>query len=126
MEDLEKDILKWYIGNYPEYSISLKQQIDNCVVSEREFTSGGGVFVSFIVQVNTPKLQISENVAQIEGPFIISPELEYDASVGLGVNEKGILEYIEIWAHSYDYPHNRHVENYKLVEPKVNYIELGE
>ena len=126
MEDIEKSILEWYIENYPEYSTRLKQQLDNCVVSGREFTSGGGVIVSVIVKVDTPKLQLSESVAQIEGPFIISPELESDASVGLGVNELGVIEYLEIWSHCNDYPYNRHVQEYKLVEPKVNYIELGE
>ena len=126
MEDLEENILEWYIENYPEYSASLKQQFNYCVVSEREFTSGGGVFVSFIIQVDTPKLQLSVCAAQIEGPFIISSELECDASVGLGVSDIGVIEYLEIWSHCNDYPHNRHVKDYKFVEPKVNYIELSE
>lgn len=123
MGHLERKILEWYIANYPQYSDELKSFINSCRVTEREFTSGAGVFVSLASKV-TVNLDLDEDVAQIDGPFIKSPELELEACVGLGVDAQNNIEYIEIWAPSGDYPHNQHVKDFEFIQPQMNYVDL--
>lgn len=45
-EILEHRILEWYITHYVSHKKALTTQISSSRVTEREFTSGVGVFVS--------------------------------------------------------------------------------
>ncbi|WP_448549355.1 hypothetical protein [Thalassotalea fusca] len=126
MDKLESEILKWYIQHYPEYAESLEVLSKRCNIDEREYSDGYGAFITFDLSSENVFLDVPDEVAQIEGPLIKSPELEYGASVGLGLNEKGNVIYMEIWAHNYDYPLHRHVKEYIFETPSINYINLVE
>ena len=60
MEELEQEILAWYLDNYPKYSDCLEQQFKHCTVTGREFTDGGGVFINFTLTGNYPRLQLEK------------------------------------------------------------------
>ncbi len=125
MEPIENEILTWIINNFPEFSSALTDQINHSNVKEREFSSGGGVFVSFSILLESQKIdmkKLEDGIVCFHGPFIKSPELECDASASLHINEDGLIDYLEILSHASDYPHMRHVNEYQLVEPKHNII----
>ena len=126
MKPIEMDILNWYAEHYPSAEEAIRSQIKHAQVKEREFTSGGGVFINFEVMETAIPVRTKELLShtQIEGPFIKSPDLEHDASAGLGLTPEGFFECLEIWAHANDYPSNHHPEVYELAMPKVNYVDL--
>ena len=116
LNGIEKDIADWFVRNYEYDSDALREQFSMARVTDREFTAGGGVFISFNLESSASAIQAEPEVAQLDGPLIQSAELSQGASVGLGVSKKGYIEYFEIWAHGNDYPKSTHVKEYKLLE----------
>lgn len=116
LNGIEKEIADWFVENYPKDRDSLREQFSNLHVTEREFTSGGGVFISFSVDVDIQPIKTKPEVAQLDGPLIKSQQLEHGASVGLGITKSGHIDYFEIWAHANDYPDSCHINDYELLK----------
>ena len=124
LQDFEKDIIQWYLDNYPEIAENLSAQFSLAKLKQREFTSGAGSFLWLQMPKETKPTEYSPSSSQLDGPMIQSSELEHGASVGLGFVGAGIIDYIEIWCHGGDYPHNRHPSDWQLGHQSVNYVDL--
>lgn len=124
LQDFEKDIVQWYLDNYPDISANLKSQFLVAKLKQREFTSGAGVFLWLQIPDGVQSTDYPSESAQLDGPLINSSELEHGASVGLGFKGDGVIDYIEIWCHGGDYPHDRHPQDYDLSQQQINYIDL--
>ena len=113
LQDFEKDIVQWYLENYPDIAANLKSQFVVANLKQREFTSGAGVFLWLQMPDGVQPTDYPSESAQLDGPLIQSSELEHGASVGLGFVGAGIIDYIEIWCHGGDYPYSRHISDWK-------------
>ncbi len=108
LQEFEKDIVQWYLDNYPEIAESLRVQFSVAKLKTREFTSGAGSYLWFKMPKGVQPIEYPSDSSQLDGPMIQSLELEHGASVGLGFVGTGVIDYIEIWCHGGDYPPNRH------------------
>lgn len=124
LQDFEKDIVQWYLENYPDIAANLKSQFMVANLKQREFTSGAGVFLWLQMPDGVQPTDYPSESAQLDGPLIQSSELEHGASVGLGFVGAGIIDYIEIWCHGGDYPHSRHISDWKLSHQNGNIIDV--
>ena len=97
---------------------ALREQLELARVSDREFTSGGCVFLRLGYQGNTP-LKYGGSVSYLDGPEIQSPEMSTGALATLHFTG-GIATSIEIWSYSNDYPISRHPNDFILVKPRIN------
>ena len=109
LHTLESAVLAWLAEANPE----LRQQLQHAQVSEREFTKGGGVFLSLSLPPEARPLPSSGDTAWIDGPAITSPELQSGALVTLWLTG-GQVSSLEIWSCASDYPQDRHPHPFSL------------
>lgn len=122
MHNLEAAIVAWFITKFGADDPELRRQLEASKVVEREFTSGGGVFLT----LNAGKAAASRRAGEIsslDGPEIRTPEMSEGALVTLHFNG-GLAGSFEIWSHAGDYPTDRHPADFILVEPKINHVDL--
>ncbi|MCJ8270405.1 MAG: hypothetical protein MJK04_13505 [Psychrosphaera sp.] len=116
MEAIEQDIIYWLLKAYPEQRNAFSTQLLNCIVTKREYTDGGGVFVT--VKPNDKSIPVSsyflDGLTRTNGPELSSPELELGATVDVEFNEAGFVDYIEIMALANDYPKSQQLKSYVL------------
>ena len=127
MHPVERTILQWIACQAaPEIRPAIASQFEQIEVSAREYTNGGGVFVGLTPgKSGTPvSAEWRVSYSAIEGPELKSPELEAGASATLHINQDGLAESLEIWAHANDYPTNRHPEVVSLAQPSGTHIDL--
>ncbi|WP_415883714.1 hypothetical protein [Neptuniibacter sp. QD34_54] len=119
MEDLERNIILWLLDTYPSEREAFASQLLGAKVTEREFTNGGGVFITF--KPNQNSMPVSSNfldgLTRTNGPEISSPELQHGATVDIEFDNNGIVDYVEIWAMAGDYPNDRHPDTYVFAKP---------
>jgi hypothetical protein len=119
MEAIEHDIVDCLLKAYPQQRNAIATQLFNCIVIEREYTDGGGVFVS--VKPNDQSMPVSrhflDGLTRINGPELSSPKLEQGATVDVEFNNAGFVDYIEIMAMANDYPKNCQLKDYTLSTP---------
>jgi len=122
MKQLEDEILRWFVTRSAEGD-PVRKHLCYAEVSAREFTSGGGVFLTLRGAGLTPSDQGAEPT-YIDGPEIRTPEMISGALVTLHLAD-GIPRYFEIWSYANDYPVDRHPNDFALVEPpRSNLIDL--
>jgi hypothetical protein len=122
MKQLEDEILRWFVTRLAEDD-PVRKQLCNAEVSAREFTSGGGVFLTLKVAGLEPSDQGAEPT-YIDGPEIRTPEMASGALVTLHLAGE-VPSYLEIWSYANDYPIDRHPNDVALVEPqRANLIDL--
>ena len=109
LHTLENAVLTWLAEACPE----LHQQLQHAQVSEREFTKGGGVFLSLSLPPEAMPLPSSGDTERIDGPAITSPELQSGALVTLWLTS-GQVSSLEIWSCASDYPQDRHPHPFSL------------
>jgi hypothetical protein len=122
MKPLETELVEWFVARLADEP-ALRAQLHQAEVVERDFTAGGGAFLT--LQAMGVKLTArSGEATYIDGPEIRAPEM---ASVALATLHLvgGAPSYIEIWSYANDYPHDRHPTDFVLVEaPTTNLIDL--
>jgi len=129
MHPVERIILQWIACQAaPEIAPALASQFEHIEVSGREYTNGGGVFVGLTPGKSAIAVSAEwrASYSAIEGPELKSPELEAGASATLHINQSGLAESLEIWAHANDYPTNRHPEIVSLAHLLGTHIDLRE
>lgn len=109
LHTLESAVLTWLAEACPE----LRQQLQHAQISEREFTNGGGVFLSLSLPSEARPLPDSSDAEWIDGPAIASPELQSGALVTLWLTG-GQVSSLEIWSCASDYPQDRHPHPFSL------------
>jgi len=107
---LEKDILGWFKDYYKDDKISY--QIDKIKKIKREYT-GHGFFIKLIYDNKIPKIDIKKYKSPINGPIIISPDIDDDGGCLLFHNN-GIIELLEIYA--YGDKCKKNINEYKLID----------
>ncbi|MBO9492373.1 hypothetical protein J7384_18570 [Endozoicomonas sp. G2_1] len=123
LQQIEVSIFNWFIQNCSEYAFEFKKQLSLAVVTEREFTNGGGVFVSFAIPVECKNNILKKN-DYLEGPLIKSSQLESGALVTVNISKDGLVEHFEIFSLAGDYPKSQHVVNYELSLPTFQTIDI--
>ena len=106
---LENAVLAWLAEAFPD----LRQQLQQAQVSEREFTNGGGVFLSLSLPPEATPLASSGDTEWLDGPAMASPELQSGALVTLWL-VGGRVSSLEIWSCASDYPQDRHPHLFSL------------
>ena len=122
MQAIEVAIVGWFIENFGERCPELRRQLEVASIVEREFTSGGGVFLSHEVREGAPIRTPGEEF-RLDGPEIRASELECGALASIHFSN-GRASCIEIWSYANDYPIGRHPTGFSLVEPDINLIDL--
>ncbi|MGF1727961.1 hypothetical protein [Photobacterium kasasachensis] len=119
MNDFEKLLISVFIDAYPDEGDALRSQLIGCSIEEREFTNGGGVFITF--NVNENSIPVSQSFlgefSYICGPSISSSELECGSCTDFNFTEKGFVDHVEIQALANDYPSKRHPLKYEIQMP---------
>lgn len=122
MKQLENEILRWFVTRLSEDD-PVRKQLCHAEVSAREFTSGGGVFLTLKAAGPKPSDHVAEPT-YIDGPQIRTPEMASGALVTLHLAGE-VPIYLEIWSYANDYPIDRHPNAFSLVEPpRANLIDL--
>ena len=122
MKQLENEILRWFVSRLAEDD-PVRKQLCHAEVSAREFTSGGGVFLTLKAAALKPPDQ-GAAPTYVDGPEIRTPEMASGALVTLHLTGE-VPSYFEIWSYSNDYPIDRHPNEFSLVEPPgANLIDL--
>ena len=107
-----------FVGNWR----GLRRQLEGASIVEREFTSGGGVFLSLEVREGAP-IRTPGDEFCLDGPEIRASELECGALASIHFSN-GRASCIEIWSYANDYPIGRHPISFSLVEPDISLIDL--
>ena len=122
MKQLETALVEWFVARL-DVSDPIRQQLRSAVISAREFTSGGGAFLTLSLASAQPGSS-SGQPTYIDGPEIQTPEMASGALVTLHL-VGGVAESFEIWSYAGDYPVDRHPIEFVLAEPrKANLIDL--
>lgn len=122
MKQLEPEIIEWFVARLADGD-PIRQQLPSAEISAREFTSGGGAFLSLRLNSAESGLNRGEPT-YIDGPEIQSPEMASGALVTLHL-AGGIADSLEIWSYAGDYPVDRHPVEFSLVMPReANLIDL--
>lgn len=127
MDALEHAIVTWFSERLGPAIPGLTEQLAASQVAEREFSDGGGAFLTLLVEAATANLHriaLDEGVSALDGPEIRSPELQFGALATLHVDPTGVLSFIEIWCYSSDYPVGRHPGQFTLVEVVGTYVDM--
>jgi hypothetical protein len=122
MSDLEGSVVGWFAARSGASNPALRQQLAQASVSEREYTSGAGVFLSLSYAAGLSPQPCSQ-ASYLDGPEIQSPEMSSGALATLHFIN-GVASSIEIWSYAGDYPIDRHPKEFTLVEPQVNTVNL--
>jgi hypothetical protein len=77
-----------------------------------EYTSGGGVFISFSHSAEIVEYRLTQDKLVLNGVTIDSPELEIGADATVFF-KNGIIDYLEIWSFDGNYP-DHELTNYIL------------
>jgi len=122
MKQLETGLIEWFVARLDD-SDPIRQQLRSAEISAREFTSGGGAFLSLRIS-SIQRSSSNGEPTYIDGPEIQSPELASGALVTLHL-AGGVADSIEIWSYAGDYPVDRHPVEFDLVMPPgANLIDL--
>lgn len=106
-----KDILEKIIETESNQDL-LNSQLDYLKIKDYEYT-WTGLFVHFEKQKGIETFKgIDKKV--LNGLIIKSQELELDAEAILFING-GIIDYLEIWSHSGNYPKHE-IKEYELIQ----------
>ena len=126
MESIELEVVRWIAAAFSEHRASIERQAAGAEAVAREFTNGGGVFVSIEVAHRDDLLPEAplRSWSSFEGPVVESPELQDGASTTLVVNDAGLISSLEFWAHAGDYPIGRHPNSFRLTVPQSKVIDL--
>ena len=122
MGNLETSVIGWFITKVGASDPALRQQLAQASISEREYTSGAGVFLSLSYAANAP-LPPCTHHASLDGPEIRSPEMSAGALATLHFTN-GLASSIEIWSYAGDYPTDGHPREFSLVDPQLNIVDL--
>jgi hypothetical protein len=121
MNELEAEVIDWFVSRTGA-DAALREQLRRAKISAREFSSGGGVFLSLVFLDGDPAPR-EDSSSYIDGPEIRSPEMAAGALVTLHL-ENGVASSFEIWSYAGDYPLDDHPKHFILVEPQGNNIDL--
>jgi hypothetical protein len=127
MSTLENAILTWYAQQQGSSIPGLVEQLSAVRIGEREFTGGGGAFLTLEVDpgiVIAHPITLGTGIFALDGPEIRSPELQSGALTTLHIARHGALGSIEIWCYSNDYPTGQHPSEFVLIEAQGNYVDL--
>lgn len=126
MEDLEREIFKWFVAQHSEYAEALNSQLLGAEVRHRDFTKGGGVFIGLTPAARTAPLTslIASGLTGVDGPEIRSFELKAGALASLFFDQSGFVDHLEIFAYCGDYPAERHPRDASLHVAKRHDIDL--
>jgi len=106
-----KDILEKIIETESDHDL-LSSQLDYLEIKDYEYT-WTGLFVHFEKKNRAETFNgIDEKV--LNGLIIKSQELELDAEATLFI-KGGIIDYLEIWSHSGNYPKHE-IKEYELIQ----------
>jgi hypothetical protein len=127
MDNLESALVRWFSDRLGPAIPGLSEQLAAARAGEREFSNGGGAFVTLQVATSAAtvhRIALNDGATALDGPEIRSPELESGALATLHVDPDGVLRSVEIWCCSNDYPVGRHPNEFILVEADVNYVDM--
>lgn len=127
MDDLDRVLLRWFSERFGLAVPGVGEQLAAARVGEREFTGGGGAFLTLDVDAETARahrIALNSGATVFDGPEIRSPELESGALATLHVDPNGVLSYVEVWSYSNDYPVGRNPAEFTLVEADGNYVDM--
>jgi len=93
--------------------LMIRRQLD-CLTDENYNYTGSGLFVAFSHNDNISAKRIQKDNLVLNGVLIKSTELEIGADATVFITN-GIIDYIEIWSQSGDYP-KRELTDYVLTQ----------
>lgn len=91
----------------------LRHQLDDLTDDNYNYT-GSGLFVTFSHNDNILAKRIHSDDLLLNGILIKSSELEIGAECSIFISN-GIIDYLEIWSHSGNYP-KRELKDYVLTQ----------
>jgi len=122
MKQLEIELIDWFCARMDDAD-PVRIQLLGAEISAREFTAGGGAFLTLRPASVEPRSSNGEPT-YIDGPEIQTPEMASGALVTLHL-AGDVADSLEIWSYAGDYPVDRHPTEFVLVEPrKANLIDL--
>src|SRR4051812_24265250 len=101
MKQLEPEIIEWFVARLDDGD-PIRQQLRRAEISAREFTSGGGAFLSLRLS-SAERGSSRGEPTYIDGPEIQSAEMASGALVTLHL-AGGVADSLEIWSYAGDYP----------------------
>ena len=113
MSNLEKELLKWFSKEYPEFK--LDKTISSLEVSDREYTGGG-----FVTSFTENKIEGCSSSFNLDGPLVKASILEIGAETTLVISNGQIdcLDVLVIGCGNIE-----ELETFNLVAQEINYID---